>query len=694
MVFETHSNDFFVSFFSFISTLLTAILTNHLGWVETVAPIINSLSKDDRRATLRNNQAKMTEISKFHPYNVLWAQLGDLYGANGNPSKLSKTIICGAHTVILKKLLSVLTYFIRCGDVKRVKSVKVMEKGKIDEIISKELSKEKVPVESIQSPAVKTLSRTKTCTKDISKMVAGPSFARLNTDLSKSYAFDVPQQLKSSDKLNGSANNAIKLVVTSPDNDRFECEAAAEAIDYVLKKVQPLRTESEIHSKSLNQPAAKSNENRNCNLLWNMGAVEDGISIEKWRYFHKTKNNLVDEKTADSSPKHADLKRSLSLNFKSSESNRTSKIHRMIKPNFDANVSVGESNVEECQALNSYSSLSDLLVAKKGLESSEESNSSRGEVRFEKVEKTLSSIESASVGNVVFVLGDNDVLSGLKTPIATPVNSNTPTNSEMNIAAMTKETQNVDSSVKDTIVTPTASNSNGNMPRTEASPTKSASSSVEKKKKHCNHKKHSGVKFNFEQYPQIVTNYMKNKNLDITSYDFLEKGLKLEQENAFKYGASSTSVLPMFIPEEIHEHDEQKEEDEEECECCANTFRILQTPSNATELEFSNDDGSYPVPVAKPSSINVDKKPTNGCSSADKDKSSENQLESEEPDEEAKKKRNDSSAGYEVIPLPLPRTEFSVDGKENHRIRPGFVPSLFIGITDHFISDMVLQVKS
>lgn len=77
---------------------MTAVLTHHLGWVGTVAPLMTSnvrenLSKNGMISKLiEEENMKLSEISKIYPYNALWAQLGDLYGAITCPTKLSKTV--------------------------------------------------------------------------------------------------------------------------------------------------------------------------------------------------------------------------------------------------------------------------------------------------------------------------------------------------------------------------------------------------------------------------------------------------------------------------------------------------------------------------------------------------------------------------------------------------------------------------
>ncbi|XP_060592263.1 folliculin-interacting protein 2-like isoform X2 [Ruditapes philippinarum] len=98
----------------FMSTLLTAVLSHHLAWVPTVMPAGGSPSA----TYLDKHSAKWVDtLAKSHPYNPLWAQLGDLYGAIGFPLKLSRTVIVGKKADIVKKILYILSYFIRCSDI-------------------------------------------------------------------------------------------------------------------------------------------------------------------------------------------------------------------------------------------------------------------------------------------------------------------------------------------------------------------------------------------------------------------------------------------------------------------------------------------------------------------------------------------------------------------------------------------------
>ncbi|NWW96138.1 FNIP2 protein, partial [Rhynochetos jubatus] len=97
----------------FLAALLTAVLTYHLAWVPTVMPIDHPPIKafSEKRTSQSVNM-----LAKSHPYNPLWAQLGDLYGAIGSPVRLTRTVIVGKRKELVQRLLYVLTYFIRCSE--------------------------------------------------------------------------------------------------------------------------------------------------------------------------------------------------------------------------------------------------------------------------------------------------------------------------------------------------------------------------------------------------------------------------------------------------------------------------------------------------------------------------------------------------------------------------------------------------
>ncbi|XP_040005719.1 folliculin-interacting protein 1 isoform X2 [Xiphias gladius] len=97
----------------FLPALLTAVLTNHLAWVPTVMPN----GQPPIKIFLEKHSSESVDmLAKTHPYNPLWAQLGDLYGAIGSPVRLSRTVVVGRRQDLVQRLLYVLTYFIRCSE--------------------------------------------------------------------------------------------------------------------------------------------------------------------------------------------------------------------------------------------------------------------------------------------------------------------------------------------------------------------------------------------------------------------------------------------------------------------------------------------------------------------------------------------------------------------------------------------------
>jgi len=107
----------------FLSTMLTAVLTHHLAWVPTVMP---SGSAPKRAYLDKNSSVAGDMLAKCHPYNPLWAQLSDLYGAVGYPPKVTKTIVVGKDPTLVRQLLYILSYFIRCSEIKEY-SLKMLD---------------------------------------------------------------------------------------------------------------------------------------------------------------------------------------------------------------------------------------------------------------------------------------------------------------------------------------------------------------------------------------------------------------------------------------------------------------------------------------------------------------------------------------------------------------------------------------
>eukprot|EP00049_Salpingoeca_infusionum_P025901 m.22475 g.22475 ORF g.22475 m.22475 type:complete len:1009 (+) comp8392_c0_seq4:251-3277(+) len=92
---------------------ITASLIMHLGWVTTVTPTSDTFGEQLSKCT----PASLSLQAKAHPYDALWAQLSDLYGAFGSPVRVGKTVVVGKDRCMVLQYLYVLSYFLRCGEV-------------------------------------------------------------------------------------------------------------------------------------------------------------------------------------------------------------------------------------------------------------------------------------------------------------------------------------------------------------------------------------------------------------------------------------------------------------------------------------------------------------------------------------------------------------------------------------------------
>ncbi|XP_053317911.1 folliculin-interacting protein 1 isoform X2 [Spea bombifrons] len=113
----------------FLPALLTAVLTNHLAWVPTVMPN----GQPPIKIFLEKHSSQSVDmLAKTHPYNPLWAQLGDLYGAIGSPVRSARTVVIGKRQDLVQRLLYILTYFIRCSE---LQETHLLESGEDEAIV-------------------------------------------------------------------------------------------------------------------------------------------------------------------------------------------------------------------------------------------------------------------------------------------------------------------------------------------------------------------------------------------------------------------------------------------------------------------------------------------------------------------------------------------------------------------------------
>lgn len=605
-----------------------------MGWVGTVAPLITSNIRDNINKNSQSNpfisqllekeNYKLSEISKSYPYNALWAQLGDLYGAITNPIKLSKTIICGSEGNVrtIERLLNMLTYFIRCSEIKKNSYTKVFDKESINKDVNQQMNQKRGNVSfpsddtNSNNSSFRSLrksngmARTATTSKELCMMgndslveekdVEGTEadaekYRLLLKILEKNVMNDIPkvlafrdsrmvqqelrignksmdtgiemtakdkQFLKKYQKDLMTSAEGIKLTVTRPDNDGVE-----ETID--------LDDDSDFKSQidnyiSLSNLITANSLGIGAKLFWGSEPYKEGLNLEQIKHIErmnaKHQQYEGDEKTLKTIPEAVD----------------------------DSHLTNGCSS---------------------------------------KVEN----------GGVVFVLGDNEQLVGLKA---------------------SSSLQSLKSSDED------------------FGSTSSVAIGGTIKKSACKHKykKHSGVKFNFEKYPQIATNYMKSKNLEFSEYEVLEKGLKMN------CGASTSQTGSKFPSTTTltSQNDDDSDESEEECECCKNgRAHYLQTPSNASELEFSSDSHENDFLSPKTSVLSSDNVSLNHFQ----------YLQTLDEDVELQSLSIEDDMKVVEVAM-LESIKGQVNGLHDDTSKPGFTSSLFTASSDHYIADMVLQVRT
>lgn len=79
----------------------------------------------------------MEKLGNWYSCNPLWAQLGDLYGALGNPVKVAHTVIAGdpRKGELINSVLSFLSYFIRSGVIRKSREYRCSSQQDLQEAI-------------------------------------------------------------------------------------------------------------------------------------------------------------------------------------------------------------------------------------------------------------------------------------------------------------------------------------------------------------------------------------------------------------------------------------------------------------------------------------------------------------------------------------------------------------------------------
>uniref|UniRef100_A0A1Q3EZQ1 UDENN FNIP1/2-type domain-containing protein n=1 Tax=Culex tarsalis TaxID=7177 RepID=A0A1Q3EZQ1_CULTA len=577
----------------FISTLLTAVLTHHLGWVSTIAPIVGPADgTDSSGCTVQREKDKISKITANHPYNVLWAQLGDLYGAVGHPVKLSKTIICGSAQMsnTIEKILNVLSYFIRCSEIKRTIHVEAFEEGKVKEAFAAQ----RIINSSASSPAY--LGEQGTSKDKCSKM------ARIGSGMVRS--------------------GTIMKDLTAMEKDAKPAEG--EQLSMLKKNVMNDIPNVLVYrdSRFVQQELRIGNKSMDTELLMNAREKQFLEMI----YHIKKGNNGPPIRMTLTQPDETGQE-AIELDGTDTDDVESVRLSKLIT---ETNIGDGEHGQRLFWGI-------ERIRKELPMDQLKYIDGLRGDYDMLR--------QSKPKEDVVFVLGENEKL--------------------VNIRHANGATENG----------------------------KATELGAVGGKKPCTHsrlRRHSVI-FNFDRYPKVVENYWKSQHLDMTEHGFHEKAMKLDMAVKMSLDGESSISDPS----------------EDECDVCRNaSFLYLQTPTNASELEFSYDlnEGSSvssfhnsaskasleeelrKYPGVQPHDNNIPKVPHATA------------MATLEEHPELKAKHPDSILKLMDIPLSKATSAANLNDENNNdktekRLPPraGFMPSLFSRVSDHYIPDMVLQ---
>lgn len=513
-----------------MTTLLTAVLTYHLGWVNTCLPP----SSND--ALLHTK----------HPFNPLWDTFTDLYGAVGHPTKIAQTIITGTNKKeLVSKILITMTYFIRCCDVDRREPIRA------------DLEEENQTVNMI-------CNKTRCIPKENYKKYED----HLKEIMSSNKQFFADYQ-----------NNNLCNKQNVLDNNNKPLVAKPFGLSRTQTCFTNLANLAEEETKSLYPDLTVETFHENQSLIF------------------KCSDSVVDLPSRD-------------------------EIMEKVKTlcRIPSEIQLKDKEI--------YTTIEHLPKS-----------------QIIEMEKQL--LTPTADADVVFVLGDDEELIGLKKDTKIDIKKDQQLPKRPSFLDLSNQLQRVnfqdcdflENSDKATVKPSTswsqiAGNKNlekvgkENITERPTSSKKFSRSQSEppedravQLQEHKNKSKfrYSGVKFNLQQYPQILSNYMKGKNLEISNLQFGDKNLKLDE----------LSSLSETINSKYPEIDEFYE-----------NVEALQTPSNASELEFTSDTFVLPTPIKQESL------PEN--ESAKREKKEETIVE-EEP------KTEDGICLMKVTNLPMPK---------------------------------------
>ncbi|RZC36053.1 folliculin-interacting protein 1, partial [Asbolus verrucosus] len=561
----------------FMSTLLTAVLTYHLGWVNTCLP--------SKNATFQSKS----------PFNPLWSELSDLYGAVGHPTKVAQTIVTGTNRKdLISKILLSMTYFIRCCDVDRRVPIRadVQEENRTVEMICRKYSC--IPKENYK--------KYEDHLKEIMNLNKEFFVNCQNNNYPYCKNIELEKSLKDAKPALKKATGLIKTKTCFGDlSDFAKEEVATDLLKLESHKSQSLypdltATETLEALCSTSKFPYPSNEEitRKVNTLCRVPSSSVLCHMDK-------QNNvaLIEEikpppiVTMEKQMRSLDL-----LNSNVSESEKTRDVVFVLGDNEElVGIKKGNSVADKSEKLNNF------------------------------VKPRPSFLD---LSKQLFCVQDSDF-------VENPDNSLVKPSTSWSSLADKEANQKVETESRVF---------SKKLPRSQSEPPESRKPEESKSKSKY---RYSGVKFNLQQYPQILSNYMKSKNLEISNLQFGDKSLKLDD----------LSSLSDTIISKYPEFDEDYEEGE-----------ALQTPSNASELEFTSD--TFVAP------------------------SSNQQTKESNQQEVLEKSCDDVKTVHKMKVTNLPMPNCHSGGFRSKFYKPGVNPirytsSLMRAASDSYMPDMVLQ---
>lgn len=470
----------------FISTLLTAVLTHHLGWVSTVCEPSN----------LEQELASKLPSS----CNPHWGQLTDLYGAVGHPTRMSRTIVCGSNKAdLITRILNMLTYFIRCSSIHR---------NNLGDFSLENLNIK----ETIQPRIIETNSSDNKISNRI------PSFRDIDSNSSqKCEDFEMKTLKLPTSKTFLNVEGTLNKETKSENNiEDLKLNDSCKS-----KGLKTLRKNKSVFGNLCLQAESLSNNNLSQTLNYNNNTIEpvETVKIAKCSFDTNTVSTDVVFVLGDNE-KLVGLKKSTSV--------------------------VNDENKEEKDLLNIPSS----------------SNSIKRPTELKLPTKVLFSCYSDSspdCDSATSPCGDT-----CQTADLSPCSECEKMRARSGSLQSRIEHPKIVMTRSATIDLETEFGKDNEIRRREGfDRSQSVPPSDKKRKCGCQKKR-----LDLRQYPQIVENYMKSKYLELSQLNFGEKASTLNKS------------FPLFnncVNNEIPA-----------CDCEPNS-ESLQTPSNASELEFTSD---------------------------------------------------------------------------------------------------------